>query len=161
MPSVQVPLVDGGVLDLGELNDWTIVVVYRGRHCARCKPYLSKLNTMLADLSAIGVAGLAISADPQDRAEADVAEFKWQFPVGYDLSFGQMRQLGLFVSDSIKPAETGRPFAEPGLFVINGDGLVQIVEMSNSASVRPDLDLLLDGIRSIKEKGIPIRGLAA
>lgn len=65
----------------------------------------------------------------------------WAFPVGYDLTPDEMRQLGLFVSDPGSPEETDRPFSDPGLFVLNPPGQLQIVDISNAPFARPDLEL--------------------
>lgn len=72
-----------------------------------------------------------------------------------------MRQLGLYISEPRSPQETDRPFSEPGLFVVNPQGLVHIVDVSNAPCVRPDLKGVLNGINFIKERGYPIRGTAA
>ena len=78
--------------------------------------------------------------------------------IGYDLSVTQMRELGLFVSDPRSPLETDRPFAEPGLFVINAEGDIQIIDLSNAPFARPDLQSLLNGVKFIRDKDYPIRG---
>jgi hypothetical protein len=66
-------------------------------------------------------------------------KFGWRFPVAYGLSPDQMRTLGLYISEPRSAQETDRPFAEPGLFVVNPEGKVQIVEISNAPFARPDL----------------------
>jgi len=101
---------------------------------------------------------MAISADPIEKAAADVAEFGWRFPVGHDLSVAQMRELGLYVSAPRRPQETDRPFAEPGLFLINPEGRVQIVEISNAPFARPDLAGIARGVKRIMEMDYPVRG---
>ena len=102
-----------------------------------------------------------VSADPQEKAQADVAEFGWRFPVGYDLTVEQMRLLGLYISEPRSATETDRPFAEPGLFVINPEGNVQIIDISNAPFSRPDLSGILRGIKLIQERNYPIRGTLA
>ena len=69
-----------------------------------------------------------------------------------------MRQLGLYISEPRSPQETDRPFAEPGLFVINPEGKVQIVEISNAPFARADLAGILHGIKVIQERNYPVRG---
>ena len=160
-PSMAFSLVDGSKKSLDSGSSWTLLIVYRGRHCARCKTYLSKLDGLLPRLADLGVETLVVSADPVDRARADAKDFGWRFPLAHGLTVEQMRQLGLFVSDSLSDKEPGHPFAEPGLFVINGEGRVQVVAISNSASVRPDLDVVVDGIGAMQAKALPVRGLAA
>jgi hypothetical protein len=72
-----------------------------------------------------------------------------------------MRTLGLYLSDPRSPQETDRPFAEPGLFVVNADGKVQVIDVSNAPYSRPDLAGLLNGIKNTREKNNPIRGTKA
>jgi peroxiredoxin len=162
LPEIRLPLLSGMDIVVGPgRGAWHLAVVYRGRHCPRCKPYLAKLERLLPDFAILGVQVLAISADPREHAAADVEEHHWTFPVAYGLDRVQMRALGLYISDPSNPQETSWPFAEPAIFVVNPDGLLHIVGVSNAASCRPDLDLLIDGIKGIQARGLPIRGLAA
>ena len=40
-------------VSIGQLKDrWTMLFVYRGKHCPRCKRFLNKLNTVLPAWSA-------------------------------------------------------------------------------------------------------------
>lgn len=160
-PSIPVATVDGTTADPNSQSGWRMLVVYRGKHCPLCKKYLKTLDGLRDGLSAAGVTVLAASADPREKAEADVASEGWRFPVGYGLSMGQMRTLGLYVSEPRSPQETDRPFSEPGLFVINPEGRVQIVDISNAPFARPDLAGILNGIKLIQERNYPIRGTLA
>ena len=116
---------------------------------------------MLDEFRAAGVAVVAVSADTKEKAATDVAEFGWRFPVGYGLTPDQMRTLGLYISEPRSPQETDRPFAEPGLFAVNPDGGMQIVDISNAPFARPDLALVLRGIRMAIDKNYPVRGTMA
>ena len=160
-PSLPVATVASGAADIAAGTGWRLLVVYRGKHCPLCKKYFKSLTAMLGDLAAAGVTVLTVSADPKEKAEADVASEGWQFPVGYGLSLDQMRQLGLYISEPRSPQETDRPFAEPGLFVINPEGNVQIVDISNAPFSRPELASILAGIKIIQERNYPVRGTLA
>jgi len=72
-----------------------------------------------------------------------------------------MRTLGLYVSDPRSPQETDRPFAEPGLFLVNPHGNAQIIDVSNAPFARPDLQMILNGVKTIIEKSYPVRGTHA
>jgi peroxiredoxin len=113
---------------------------------------------MKARFSDLGVEVVAVSADPEEKARAFVEETSATMPMGYDLSLDQMAQLGLYISDPRSPQETDRPFAEPGLFVINAEGKVQIVDTSNAPFARPDLEVLASGIGFVRANDYPIRG---
>ncbi len=54
--------------------------------------------------------------------------------------------------------ETDRPFAEPGLFVINADERIQIIDISNAPFARPDLQGIANGINFIRGNDYPVRG---
>jgi peroxiredoxin len=159
-PEMTVAQAGGGEISLGGAGRWQAVIIYRGRHCPLCKKYLKVLDGLKDEFEATGIALAAVSGDPREKAEADVAEGGWRFPVGYGLTVPQMRQLGLYISDPRSPQETDRPFPEPGLFVINDQGQIQIVDISNAPFARPDLQGVLGGIRFIREKSYPIRGMA-
>lgn len=165
-PELTVPQLGGGTLALGKPaqgRDWQIVVVYRGKHCPMCTSYLKELNALLPEYHALGVDVVAVSGDPESKASDQIALVKPDFPVGYDLSVAQMHTLGLYVSDPRSAQETGQPFAEPGIFVVNADGAVQVTDISNAPFARPDLKTLLGGLRFIRnpENNYPIRGTLA
>jgi hypothetical protein len=72
-----------------------------------------------------------------------------------------MQRLGLYISEPRSPQETDRPFAEPGLFVVNPQGSIQIVDLSNAPFARPELGGIARGIGFVQEKGYPVRGTLA
>ena len=161
IPPITFQTVQGEPVTVGGTKDrWTLFVVYRGKHCGRCKPYLNKIESMKADWEAAGFDIVAVSADPLEKARADVGEYGWSFPVGYDLAEDQMRALGLYVSAPLSPDETDRNFAEPGVYCIRPDGTALLVAVSNGPSARPDLDQLLDGMIFTIKNDRPPRGTA-
>lgn len=159
-PSLAWNAVGGARIDLAHEAGWRLLVVYRGKHCPLCKTYLDTLNELLDEFRASNIAVSVLSADGPEKAEAQVTECGWKFPVGYGLSVEQMRQLGLYVSDPRSPQETDRQFAEPALFVLNARGEVQIIDISNAPFARPDLKGLLKGVQFVMSKDYPIRGRA-
>ncbi len=160
-PDIRLPRLGGGEIAPAAMEGWRLVVVYRGKHCPLCKPYLGTLDGLIEEYAAAGVQVMAVSADPAEKAASDVAEFGWRFPVGTDLSVAQMQALGLYVSEPRSAQETDRPFAEPGLFVINPAGTVQVVDISNAPWARPDLAAIARGVKRIQDVGYPIRGTLA
>jgi len=143
----------------GKKQRWSILFVYRGRHCPRCKKFLNKLNAVLpswTDQMDVMVA----SADNAEKAAADKAEFGWDFNLAYDLTEDQMRALGLYVSSPLSEAETNANFAEPGVFAMRPDGTLMLVDISNGPAARPDLEELLDGMIFNITNDRPVRGTA-
>lgn len=161
MPTITLPTPDGGEVQIGGSGRWQVAIVYRGRHCPLCRKYLKTLDGLLEEFRDAGAEVIAISADPRERAAEEVAEEGWGFPVACELSEDHMRTLGLHISEPRSAQETDRRFAEPGLFVTNPDGILQIVDISNAPFARPDLQNLLNGLKFIQEKDYPIRGTAA
>lgn len=160
-PAVSMPRLGGGEVAPAAGEGWRLFVVYRGKHCPLCKIYLKTLDGLVDDFAAAGVSVSVASGDPQEKAAADVAEHGWRFPVGFGLTVEQMRELGLYVSEPRSAQETDRPFPEPGLFLINPAGQVQIVDVSNAPFSRPDLAGILRGAKLIQERAYPIRGTLA
>lgn len=152
--------VQGGTISIGQAKDrWSILFVYRGRHCPRCKKFLNKLNAALPEWTAVMDVAV-VSGDTQEKAQADMAEFGWDFDLGYGLSEAQMRALGLYVSDPLSEAETTTRFAEPGAFGMRPDGTLMLVDISNGPAARPDLEELLDGMKFNITNDRPVRGMA-
>ena len=154
---------DNTNLTLGEISadfDWKMIIVYRGKHCPMCTDYLKTLNNMLNDFKALKVEVAVVSADSKERAEHQIKQVNPDYAVGYDLSIEQMKDLGLFISIPRNEEESDRPFAEPGLYLINDEGLIQLLDVSNAPFARPDLATLLGGISFIKnpDNNYPIRG---
>lgn len=159
LPQMSFAKSRGGTLTVGGPRDrYTLFVIYRGKHCSRCKRYLNGLQTLLSDWQDAGFDVFAVSADTQEKAEADVKEFGWSFDIGYGLSEEQMGSLGLYISDPLSPTETDRRFAEPAVFCVRPDGIIQLVCLSNGPAARPDLDELLDGMKFNIAHNRPARG---
>lgn len=149
----------GGTMTVGgPKENWTLFVVYRGKHCPRCKKYLNILDAMRAEWHEAGFDIAVVSADTQEKAQADQQEFGWGFDLGYGLGEDQMAELGLYVTEPLSPSETDRRFAEPGTFVLRPDGSLLLIAISNGPSARPELSELLDGMIFTKQNDRPPRG---
>ena len=148
------------LLSIGQNKDrWTMLFVYRGKHCPRCKRFLNKLNAVLSDWTDV-LDVVVVSADTKAKAQADLAEFGWDFDLGYGMTETQMRSLGLYVSTPLSEAETTGVFAEPGAFAIRPNGTLMLVDISNGPAARPDLEELLDGMKFNIDNDRPERGTA-
>jgi len=161
LPQITLDAVGGGTASIGGARSgWQLVVVYRGKHCPICKRYLTGLKDLVPGFGEAKAEVIAVSGDPREKAEAFAAEVQPNFPLAYGLSVEDMRRLGLYVSDPRSPQETDRPFAEPGLFLVNPEGRAQVVDISNAPFSRPDLAAILNGLKIIQERSYPIRGTA-
>lgn len=163
-PKQTVPRLGGGEIVLGQPDqghDWQMVVIYRGLHCPLCKRYLGQLEELADGFYAAGIDLVVASGDPEEKAQAFKDEVGLSIPMGFGLTVEQMRDLGVYVSSPRSPKETDRPFPEPGLFVVNSEGKLHIVDISNAPFARPDLKSLLAGLEFIRANDYPIRGTYA
>ncbi|GAB3382212.1 redoxin domain-containing protein [Spongiibacter taiwanensis] len=162
-PSIEVQDSQGQIRDLSKRennSDWLMLVVYRGRHCPMCTRYLNNLEGYVNELADIGVKVAAVSGDSAAQLQAHKESLDVSFPLYYSLTVAQMQQLGLYISNPRSEKETDHPFAEPGLFVVNEEGLIQVVDISNNPFVRPDPKVLTSGLKWIRDpsNNYPIRG---
>lgn len=140
--------------------DWQIVVVYRGRHCPLCTKFLNGLAGYRQRLLDIGIDIAAVSGDSKEQLEEHLTRLEVNFPLFHGLTLEQMQDLGLYISIPRSEKETDHNFAEPGLFVINAEGKIQVTDLSNNPFVRPDLEVFVSGLEWIRapENNYPIRG---
>ena len=157
---------DGKTIDISKPTgdaDWQMLVVYRGRHCPLCTKFLNNLAGFRQRLLDIGVDIAAVSADSKAQLREHQSRLDVNFPLFYGLTLEQMQDLGLYISIPRSEKETDHNFAEPGLFVINSDGQVQVIDLSNNPFARPDLEVLVSGLEWIRkpENNYPVRGTYA
>ncbi len=162
-PEINATLLSGEKVLLSQPNgdkDWKLVLVYRGRHCPLCTKYLNEMEQHIQSLYDIGVDIIAVSGDSKEQLLSHQEKLNVSFPLAYGLTQEQMQALGLYISVPRSEKETDHNFAEPGLFVINQDGNVQVVDISNNPFVRPSLAEFVSGINWIRnpENNYPIRG---
>jgi peroxiredoxin len=161
LPALTLPRVNGGDVTLGKADRpgrWQIVIVYRGLHCPICRKYLKRLEELKGGFDKANADVVAVSADPLEKARAMVEDLGLTLPVAYGFTVPQMQELGLYISDPRNPQETDRPFAEPATFALNGEGKLQLIEISNTPFHRADLAELLDTVEWVQENDYPIRG---
>ena len=162
-PEISVDTLEGKEIQLKDIPadaDWRMVIVYRGLHCPLCTRYLNQLNELLPEFKAQGVDVVAVSADSKAKATEQLTQVNPNYSVGYGLTVEQMKILGLYISEPRSAQETDTPFAEPGLFIINDEGKVQIIDIANAPFCRPDLNTILAGLKFVRnpENNYPIRG---
>ena len=165
-PALPAANLAGDTIDLSKPAngaDWHMVVVYRGQHCPLCTKYLNQLDGFVDRLAELGVSVVAVSADSAEQLESHMERLDTRVPLFYGLTLEQMEALGVYVSVPRSEKETDHLFAEPGLFVINADGNVQVADLSNNPFVRPELEALVSGLEWIRnpDNNYPIRGTHA
>ncbi len=161
--ALPVTNLNGNTIDISKPTgdaDWQMVVVYRGRHCPLCTKFLNNLASYRERLINIGIDVAAVSADSKAQLREHRSRLDVNFPLFYGLTQEQMENLGLYISIPRSEKETDHNFAEPGVFVINGDGQIQVVDLSNNPFARPDLEVFVSGLEWIRkpDNNYPIRG---
>ncbi len=160
-PSISKSTLEGETRDLSKPcagKDWQMLVVYRGRHCPLCTRFLNELTHFKTRLDAINIDIVAVSGDSKAQLKEHTSRLEVNFPLFYGLSLDEMKSLGLYISHPRSEQETDHPFAEPGLYIINEQGNLQVVDISNNPFVRPDLENLVSGLEWIRSNHYPIRG---
>ena len=158
-PGIEFNLVGGGKRLLEDsIGKWIMLIVYRGNHCPRCKTYVDRLQALAPAYAGRGVEILLASTDPENVAQRTIDDNGWTLPVAHSLTEENCRQLSLYLTAHMPDYELSGCYAEPGLFLVNPEGLTQVLERSNSPSVRPDLEVVLDGIIGTQDRNLPIRG---
>ncbi|MDD9158529.1 redoxin domain-containing protein [Aliivibrio sp. S4TY2] len=168
-PKIRLPIFNGYMIrntaDIGtpqKVGDWKMVIIYRGEHCPLCTNYLNEIEKYKDDFIKLGVDIIAVSADNMMQVHEHSKKLSVTYPIAHGMKVGHMMRLGLYISmPRVKPDgmnETDHVFSEPALFVVNAEGRVQIVEVSNAPFARPDIRAILSGIKFIRENNYPIRG---
>ncbi len=161
LPSIELSLLSGGAATLGkplEPQAWQAIIVYRGLHCPICNKYLKQLQELKEGYADVGAEILAVSADPIERAQEMATANQLDFPIAYGLTVGQMQELGVYITQPRPDDDVDYPFPEPGVFVLNGESKLQIIEISNTPFHRTELKELLETIEWVQENDYPIRG---
>ena len=136
----------------------TMVVFYRGLHCPICSDFLQLIDSQLSEYKKSNTEVIAVSMDSKEKALK--AKDEWSLhnlKIAYDLSEEKAREWNLYISKSIKEAESDI-FCEPGLFIIKQDGSLYIINTSNMPFARPDISLLPSKLLFVQDKNYPVRG---
>ena len=102
---------------------------------------------------------MAISSDPQDRAEKSVAE--WDIAdlnIGYGLELEKALELGLFLSSGRPDTAEPDRFVEPALFLVRADNTLYFSSVQSMPFARPKLDDILGAVDFVLAKDYPARG---
>ena len=161
MAPLQLKDLDGQIHRFGEPGHWQALFVFRGQHCPICKSYLAEIEQRRADFAKLGVGITAVSADSEAQTRVTAEAVKPGYPLLYGMDETTMRGLGLYVSAPRSAQETDHCFPEPALLVVNPQGVLHLVDITNAPFLRPNLDLLLRGMGFVIERNYPIRGTVA
>ena len=161
VPALNVPLVGGGRFDIAAEKPrlFTMVVFYRGYHCAQCQIYLRDLESRLPEFEKRGVTSVAISVDGIERAQSTKTE--WEIPnlrLGYGISIPDARRWGLYVTEGRPKAGISEPdvYTEPALFLIHPDGRLFFSAVQTMPFARPRFEDVIAGFDFMFERGFTL-----
>ena len=165
VPSLDLFLTDGGRFLLGQprVENFDLLVFYRGLHCPICTKYLLELERLEPEFRQRGVRVTAISSDGQGRG-AQMAEKVNASGVkfAYGLSLQTARDFGLYISESIGKSSLGieepARFSEPGVFLVRSDGTLFYGAVQTMPFARPQFQDLLAAVDFSISKSYPARG---
>lgn len=173
LPHAALPTTEGGRIEIGApTGRWQMIVTYRGRHDPLDLTYLAALQHLMPEFEELNVDVVVVSADTRNKAcsfvddlrgavlavSPDTKAGRIHFKVAYGLNEEQMRRWGVYVSRPLSPDEAINLYAEPAVFLVNPAGLVHVLVYSNASFARPDLKQMVQGIKMVQDKKMPIRG---
>lgn len=167
VPALTVPTLEGAdwSIQTAKPERFSLVVFYRGLHCPICSTYVAELAKLAPDFAAKGVASIAVSGDPEDRARKAQADWKLgDLAIGHSLAIGTARTWGLFISSSRGKTSTGfeEPalFSEPGIFLVRPDQSLYWSSVQSMPFARPHFREILAAVDFVIAKDYPARGEA-
>ena len=149
---------DPFALDDTRIDQFLLLLFYRGQHCPICRDMLEELNGRIADFRDAGMDVVPVSMDTRERAEKQVAE--WDvggLAIGYGMSEREARSFGLFITERWRDHEPER-YSEPGLVVLRPNRTIFAMFLQSVPFTRPSFDGLLKGLTFVQDKGYPTRG---
>ena len=165
VPPFSVPTLSGETFTLAQRRPdrFTLIVFYRGLHCALCRAYIGELDGLLPEFRARGVDVVAVSTDGVERARR--ARDDWGLKglsIGYGLDLAAARQWGLYVSSGRGKTSMGieepERFGEPGVFLVRPDGTLYWAAVQTVPFARPHLRDILAGLDYVIKNDYPARG---
>lgn len=160
-PDLTINLVNDTKWKLSDQHpeNFTLIVIYRGKHCPICKKYLQTIQEHLSEFSEKGVNVIAISSDSEKRAKSTYEDWDVKdLPIGYNFPIEQAREWGLYISKGIK--EEPEYFIEPALFIIRPDQTLYASSIQSMPFARPEIGALLKSFDFIIDDDYPARGEA-
>lgn len=160
-PDLSINLVNDTKWKLSDQDpeNFTLLVVYRGKHCPVCKKYLETIQKHLEDFSEKGVNVIAISSNSEKLAKSSYEAWKVSdLPIGYGFPIEEARKWGLHISKGIK--DEPEMFIEPAIFLIQPDQTLYASSIQTMPFARPEIGDLLKAIDFVVKENYPARGEA-
>ena len=93
-----------------------------------------------------------MSTHSKERLEIHLEKINIDFPIVNGIAVEKINTLGLYIFNPRSEQETDYSYAEYAAFVINAEGNIQIINISNMPFATPELEALANGLNFIREK---------
>jgi len=165
VPDLELDTVSHGHFSLAEdkPDRFTLVAFYRGLHCPICTNYLKELERLTPEFEKRGVKTIAVSADPQDRAQAMAEKIgASNLRMAYGLKLSVAKEWGLYISTSRGTTSIGieEPalFSEPGVFLVRPDQSLFYGSAQTMPFARPVFKEMVGALDFVIANDYPARG---
>lgn len=165
VPNLDLDTLSHGRFSLAKDNPdrFTLVAFYRGLHCPICMSYLKELENLTPEFKERGVKTIAVSADPQDKAQAMADKINASgLRMAYGLELFVAKEWGLYISTSRGKTSIGieEPalFSEPGVFLVRPDQTLYYSSVQTMPFARPNFKEMLQGLDFVIASDYPARG---
>ena len=169
VPEATVRTLEGEALGLREAlgGQPAVLVFYRGGWCPYCNTQLSGLRLIRGDLDALGFRLIAISPDSPEHLKKTLedqtldytllsdsgAEAMRGFGIGYEVDAATREKLTRYGIDlNARSGEAHHVLPVPGVFVVDGEGVVQFAYVHPDYTVRLPQDVVLAAAKAVKEQ---------
>ena len=107
---------------------------------------LQGLGAALSEAEKAGVAIVAVSPDPNERSQELATRLRLDYRFVADRDLSLTRRYGLV---HVRGGQHGEDVPTPTTVVLDRDGVVRWLWVSNNFQVRPDPDAVLDAVRAL------------
>lgn len=152
-PSLTLDGIDGSPVRVGQHGAWTLLLVYRGAHCSICKKFFHDVEKYRQAWKNLGIETIAACSDSASQVKTFLGEAGYQGPGAGGLTIGQMRELGVWITD-VDQSGLSHGHPEPALFFIDPEGRVAAAQLATIAFFRPDLATLDMGLKFLVGRNI-------
>ncbi len=168
LPDASLQRIDGTATTLKQVvgGKPAILVFYRGGWCPYCNLQLSQLRLVEKDLQSLGYQAVAISPDRPEELKKTLDKDSLNYTLVSDSSANAMKAFGIAyrvdaatltqyakygVDLEKSSGETHHLLPVPGVFVVDGAGIVQFSYVHPDYRVRAPTEVVLAAARAIAE----------
>lgn len=151
LPAIAAPDQDGRVLSLAELSGEKGLVLVLSRSfdwCPYCISQLQQLVEVAPQFAGLGVAVATMTYDSLETLKAAEEDYGVEFAMLRDEDTKHVSALGI-LNKQYEPGHRAYGIPEPGIFLVNKEGVVRFKFAEQDYRMRPDFSLVLDAAANL------------